>query len=243
MCGPLSVVYMTMVSSAMPSSSSRSSISPTFLSWSIIVSWYGDCQRPAWPRLSGLVCVRKCMCVVLSQQKNGLPASCWRLMKSFAAATNSSSQVSMRLLVSGPVSSIFCLPTRPQRGCSVGSSASVAQQCSTPRGPKGCLELRELLRVGVVRILGLLLGVEVIEVAEELVEAVHGRQVLVQVAEVVLAELPGGVALRLQQLGDRRVLGLQADVHARQPDLESPVRKTHCPVMKDARPAVQLCSP
>ena len=36
--------------------------------------------------------------------------------------------------------------------------------------------------------------VEVIEVAEELVEPVHGRQVLVQVAEVVLAELAGGVA-------------------------------------------------
>ena len=38
MCGPLSVLYMTMVLSAMPSSSSRSSSSPTFLSWSIIVS-------------------------------------------------------------------------------------------------------------------------------------------------------------------------------------------------------------
>jgi hypothetical protein len=34
-------------------------------------------------------------------------------MKSDAAATNSSSQVSMRFLVSGPVSSIFCLPTLP----------------------------------------------------------------------------------------------------------------------------------
>ena len=37
-CGPLSVEYITNVSSAMPSSSSRSSIWPTFLSWSIIVS-------------------------------------------------------------------------------------------------------------------------------------------------------------------------------------------------------------
>ena len=56
-------------------------------------------------------------------------------MKSLAAATNSSSQVSMRFLVSGPVSSIFCLPTLPQRGCSVGSSLSVAQEWITPRGP------------------------------------------------------------------------------------------------------------
>ena len=85
--------------------------------------------------LSGFVCVNRCMWVVLTQQKNGLPADVWRLMKSLAAATNSSSQVSMRFLVSGPVSSILCLPTRPQRGCSVGSSLSVAQQCSTPRGP------------------------------------------------------------------------------------------------------------
>ncbi len=39
MCGPLSVEYMTMVSSAMPSSSSRSSIWPTCLSCSTITSW------------------------------------------------------------------------------------------------------------------------------------------------------------------------------------------------------------
>ncbi len=57
-----------------------------------------------------------------------------RLMKSCAAATNSVSQVSMRFRVKGPVSSIFCLPTRPQRGCSVGSSSSVAQEWITPRG-------------------------------------------------------------------------------------------------------------
>ena len=45
---------------------------------------------------------------------------------------------------------------------------------------------------GVVLVFRLLLGVEVIEVAEELVEAVHGGQVLVAVALVVLAELAGG---------------------------------------------------
>src|SRR5262249_45303057 len=135
-CGPLSVLYITKVLSPMPSSSSRLSNSPTFLSWSIIVSWYGDCQRPACPRLSGLVCVRRCMWVVLTQQKNGVPAACWRLIQSLAAATNSSSQVSIRFFVSGPVSSILCLPTLPNRVSVVGSSLSVAQQCSTPRGPK-----------------------------------------------------------------------------------------------------------
>ena len=79
--------------------------------------------------------VKRCMWVVLSQTKNGRVESFARLMKSLAAATNSSSQVSIRFFVSGPVSSILCLPTRPQRGCSVGSSSSVAQEWITPRGP------------------------------------------------------------------------------------------------------------
>jgi hypothetical protein len=68
-------------------------------------------------------------------------------------------------------------------------------------------ELRSESRIlGIVRVLGLILGVEVIEVAEEHVEAVHGRQELVAVAEMVLAELSGHVSLRLEQLGNRRVL-------------------------------------
>ena len=75
---------------------------------------------------------------------------------------------------------------------------------STPRGSAKFVQPRELVLVRVVELLGLLLGVEVIEVAVELVEPVHGRQVLVQVAEVVLAELAGGVAERLEQFGDRR---------------------------------------
>ena len=43
-----------------------------------------------------------------------------------------------------------------------------------------------------------------IEVAEELVESMRRRQMLVPVAQVVLAELPGGVTLLLQQVGNRR---------------------------------------
>ena len=56
----------------------------------------------------------------------------------------------------------------------------------------------ELVFVRVIELLRLLFGVEVVEVAEELVEAVHGRQILVQIAEVVLAELAGRVAKRLE---------------------------------------------
>ena len=73
--------------------------------------------------------------------------------------------------------------------------------------------------LGIVGQLRLLLGVEVIEIAEELVEAVHGRQVLVPIAEVVLAELAGGVAERLEQLGDGRVLRLKPHRGAGHPDL------------------------
>src|SRR6218665_1773339 len=75
MCGPLSVLYCTNVLSAMPSVSRKSSSSPMHLSWSIITSWYSDCQRPDWPRLSGFTWVHACMCEVLNHTKNGSPAS------------------------------------------------------------------------------------------------------------------------------------------------------------------------
>ncbi len=91
--------------------------------------------RPC-PRAPRLVCVRRCMWVVFTQQKNGLRLLCCRWMKPDAASTNSSSHVSIRFLVSGPVSLILCLPTRPQRGCSFASSLFVARHSRTPRGPK-----------------------------------------------------------------------------------------------------------
>ena len=74
----------------------------------------------------------------------------------------------------------------------------------------------------IVGVFGLVLGVEVIKIAKELVEAVHGRQELVAVAEVVLAELSGGIALRLEQLGDGWVLGRQPLLCRRQSDLQEP---------------------
>ena len=130
------------------------------------------------------------MCVVFTQQKNGLRRLCWRWMKSQAASTNSSSQVSIRFRVSGPVSWIRCLPTRPQRGCSFGSSLVVALHRSTPARAEPLLGTARSRACRVVGVLRVLLGVQVVEVPEELVEAVHGRQELVPVPEVVLAELP-----------------------------------------------------
>ena len=78
-------------------------------------------------------------------------------------------------------------------------------------------ECRVVLRI--VGPLRLLLGIEVVEVAEEFVEAVLGRQVFVAVAEMVLAELAGGIAERLERLGDGDVAVLQADRRAGNADL------------------------
>src|ERR1700733_13987636 len=81
-------------------------------------------------------------------------------------------------------------------------------------------ELRTESRVfRVVGILRLLLGVQVIEVAEEFIEAVHCRQMLVAVAEMVLAELAGGVAERLHDIRDARIERTEPELGPRQTHL------------------------
>src|SRR6266568_953140 len=90
--------------------------------------------------------VQTCMRVVLCQTKNGLPSFLALSMKSHELLTSTSSKVVISYLAcsemlcmlgtldisgnggSGPSSTIFCLPTVPQRGMTVESSASVAQQ-------------------------------------------------------------------------------------------------------------------
>src|SRR5262245_5337011 len=71
----------------------------------------------------------------------------------------------------------------------------------------------------IVRILRLLLGVQMVQVAEEFVETVHRRQVFVTVAKVVLAELPGRVAEMLEELRDARILETEPKLCARKADL------------------------
>ena len=101
----------------------------------------------------------------------------------------------------------------------------------------------ELGTVGrILRVVGqfrFFLGVEVIEVAEELVEAVHGRQRLVAVADVVLAELPGGVAEVLERPPTDGSSWLMPIGAPGKPTLVRPVRMPCCPVRNAARPAVQ----
>src|SRR5215470_12210430 len=94
------------------------------------------------------------MRVVLCQMKNGLPSFLALSMNPFEDSTTTSSKVSMSYLEPegpachcwwsavmflkgrrGPSSTIRCLPTLPQRGISVGSSTSVAHECTRLRGP------------------------------------------------------------------------------------------------------------
>jgi hypothetical protein len=72
----------------------------------------------------------------------------------------------------------------------------------------------------VVLVLRFFLGIEVIQVAEELVESVVGREHFIPVAQVVLSELAGSITVRLQELRDRNVLRLEPEIGAREPDLE-----------------------
>ena len=70
-------------------------------------------------------------------------------MKSMAARDEvSSSMVSMRFLVSAPVSSIVCLPILPKRGSTVASSLSVALHWITPRGPNSWESSRDSFSSG-----------------------------------------------------------------------------------------------
>jgi hypothetical protein len=66
----------------------------------------------------------------------------------------------------------------------------------------------------IVAVLLLLLRIQVVEIAEELVETVGGRQMLVAVAEMVLAEVAGAVAGLLHDFAQAGRSGLQAELVA-----------------------------
>src|SRR3954453_5067224 len=76
--------------------------------------------------------------------------------------------------------------------------------------------IQQLLRVSGER--WIFHRIEVIQVAEELIETVHRRQKLVFIAKVVLAELAGCVAHPLEGGGDCHLLGRQADMCAAMAD-------------------------
>src|SRR5690242_17139244 len=71
----------------------------------------------------------------------------------------------------------------------------------------------------IVGVFGLFLGIQVIEIAEKLVEPMHGGKEFILVAQVVLAELARRIAKRFQQCGDCGILGAYADIGAGHSDL------------------------
>ena len=94
-----------------------------------------------------------------------------------------------------------------------------------------------------VREAHLLHRVEVIEIAPEFLEAVRRRQRIGVIAEVVLAELAGGVALVEQELADAR-RSRAADTKWRRATAAGacPRDRDVMPVTNAQRPAVQLDS-
>ncbi|MNE72714.1 hypothetical protein D3C80_1686790 [compost metagenome] len=64
----------------------------------------------------------------------------------------------------------------------------------------------------------LFLGVHVVEVAEELVETMVGRQMPVAITQVILAKLAGGIALLFHHITDRRCPVRNAMLGARHSD-------------------------
>src|SRR5882724_4242990 len=76
--------------------------------------------------------------------------------------------------------------------------------------------VQQILRI--VRMRRVFHRVEVIKISEELVEAVDGRQELIQIAEMVLAELAGSIALRFKRGSNCASLSWYADLGTRLAD-------------------------
>src|SRR5262245_32324313 len=89
------------------------------------------------------------------------------------------------------------LPHPPPTGLLGGIVLVICPAVQDSARPESFAEVGEVLFRWIVVHLRLFLGVQVVEVAIELVKAMHTWQVLVEVTEMVLAELAGGVAQRL----------------------------------------------
>ena len=142
----------------------------------------------------------------------------------------SSSTVFDRSSVSGPSSLQVWFFTVPSEDLHArigrGGVRQVVVLGSTAPGTSATPGIGVFLHGGATRLLGralvdvgeahLLHRVQVVEVAPVLLEAVRRRQRLGVVTQVVLAELAGGVAEIVQELGERRRAGSQLGRAARQ---------------------------
>src|SRR5688572_20238391 len=81
--------------------------------------------------------------------------------------------------------------------------------------PEVLPEVREVLFARVVRKFRLLFSIQVVQVAEKLIEPVIRRQMLVLIAEVVLAKLSGRVSEWLEQFSNRWIFLAQTRFRTR----------------------------
>jgi hypothetical protein len=155
------------------------------------------------------------MRVALNQTKNGLPAVCCRLIKSMAAAEVSSSIFHALLGESASVLDGLLADLAEVR---IDRGVVAVGRFAFENAARA--ELGEIGRVfGIVRQFGLFLGVEMVEIAEELVEPVHCRKRFVAIADVVLAELPRCITEVFEQAADRGIQLAHAHRRARKAHL------------------------
>lgn len=87
--------------------------------------------------------------------------------------------------------------------------------------------------LGPIAQFGFLLGIEMIEIAVEDIETMHGRQVLIPVTQVILAKLPRAVAQRLENFRQRGVTRVETNwgsghAHGRQAGADGPLPRDEC---------------
>ena len=205
---PLSVVNTTIVLSSKPSSLSFFMTAPTISS-----SWANPPSEIDQPfselRMFSYFSERwvtTCMRVGLSQTKNGLLSRFALSMKANVFCENFVVHRlhPLRIKRAGVLDALLAdlAPARLHRRIVAVGRPGMDHVAGTDFGQQ---------RLRVVAVGRVFHRVEVIEVAIELIEAVHGRQELVEVAEVVLAELAGGVAHGFQRRRDGRRLRRHAD--------------------------------
>ena len=200
-----------------------------------------------------------CMRAGLYQTKNGLLVffGSLRSRKSMTLAEISSSTVFDRSSVSGPWSWQVWFAEVPSEELHQSTGRGGVRQAvvfgSTAPGTSGRPGIGVFLQGGAtVCSVGRLVDVgeahplhrvQMVEIAPELLEAVRRRQRVGVVAQMVLAELAGGVAEIVQELGHRRRAGPQVASGCPAAAAGSCPCAAGCmPVKKALRPAVQLCS-
>ncbi len=146
-------------------------------------------------------CVTTCMRVGLSQRKNGflsaraLSRNFTRVAENFVVHRLHPLRTKLAVVFDPLLADLA--PARLHRRIVDVGGPAVHHVARTDRR-------LELLRI--VHVAGIFHRIEMVEIAVELIEAVDRRQKLVEIAEMVLAELAGGIAHGLERGRDGRRL-------------------------------------